>query len=421
MRDYEDDDFWSSRPAEGYSVCAACLPNVDIAHFIKENVQDYECDFCGRKTRVHPNAAPLDGVVDFMAEAINREYDRAVNALGFESAEGGYQGENFDSNELLQDHIGLRLPNDDGRLLEVLVDCFGDELWCHRNPYGVREDELLRFSWEHFCEVIKHERRFFFLKQEQDASHDYLAPSEILKVVSDAAEEHGLVKTLREGSLIYRARQQRYGEVLSTPNDFGPPPVEFATRSNRMSPAGIVMFYGSEDPKTAIAEIDDDPSLGLAVGTFRTTRAALIFDLTALPRAYRFFEVQSDSDPVNRYVLSFLHSFVRSLAARVERVEREHVDYVPTQVVTEYLRSTFRHHGDKPIDGLRYFSAQKKGGTSVVLFADQDDLVLSTSEVKRLVGTGIQESELKWGHEHAWLQMVRKRVIRSLYGPANLT
>jgi hypothetical protein len=70
MGDYEDDDFWSSRPAEGFAVCAECLPDVDIVDFIKENVQTNKCDFCGRKTRIHPNAAPLDAVVEFMAESI---------------------------------------------------------------------------------------------------------------------------------------------------------------------------------------------------------------------------------------------------------------------------------------------------------------------------------------------------------------
>jgi len=64
---------------------------------------------------------------------------RAVEALGFESAERGYQGAHWDSTDMIE-QIGLDLPNDDGRLLEILVDCFGDEPWCDRNPYAQRED-----------------------------------------------------------------------------------------------------------------------------------------------------------------------------------------------------------------------------------------------------------------------------------------
>ena len=80
--------------------------------------------------------------MDFLLEAVDREYERAVEALGFESAEGGYQGAHWDSADMIE-QIGLDLPNDDGRLLEILVDCFGDEPWCDRNPYAQREDERL--------------------------------------------------------------------------------------------------------------------------------------------------------------------------------------------------------------------------------------------------------------------------------------
>ena len=414
MSHYDDDDFWSTGPAEDRSVCRRCFGDIDISDFIESRVNSRQCDFCRRKSKTREIAAPLEEVVEFMADAINREYERAVDALGWESAEGGFLGEHFDSEELLADWIGLELPkDDDGRLLAVLVNCFGDEPWCQRDPYSLRPDELLKFSWERFCDFVKHERRYFFLhKQAEKPSHEYLTPSQILGVVSKAAREHELVKMLPAGSLIYRARQQKPRRILSSPYDFGPPAVEQAIRSNRMSPAGIVMFYGSDDKKTAVAEIDDDPHLGIVVGTFRTTRPSAILDLTALPRRLRFFEHQPDSSSVDRYALDFLHSFVKSLAAKVEKSEREHVDYVPTQVVTEYFRTTFRHEGSL-IDGVRYFSAQQKGGKSVVLFADQESVVLKPSQIKRLARSGAnQNGELQRRQDGAWLELVRKRVIR---------
>ena len=415
MSYHDDEDFWSTGPADGYSVCANCFDDPDLASHIDFSADSQECDFCGRRSRTRNIAAPLDGVVELMAEAINRDYERAVEALGWESAEGGYLGEHFDSRDLLVDYVGLRLPNDDDeQLLEILVDCFGDEPWCHRNPYGLRGDEYLKFSWEHFCEFIKHERRYFFLHEEtaDESSHEYLTPAQILEFVSKSAKEHSLIQIHPLGTLLYRARQQRAGEVLDLPYSFGPPPVELATKPNRMSPAGIVMFYGSDDIQTAVAEIDDDPKSGILVGTFRTTRGFSILDFTVLPRRLRFFETQSDTDSRDRYALSFLHDFVLSLAAKVEPGKREHIDYVPTQVVTEYFRTVFRREDGTPIDGIRYFSAQRDGGKSIVLFADQDDIVLRESHVQRLVATGKFE---RWQlmHEDAWLELVRKRVIRS--------
>jgi hypothetical protein len=82
MGDYEDADFASSEPAEGYSVCRGCFDDEHIRAFIESTVNSRECDFCGRRSRVKEIAAPLEGVVDFVLEAVNREYERAVEALG---------------------------------------------------------------------------------------------------------------------------------------------------------------------------------------------------------------------------------------------------------------------------------------------------------------------------------------------------
>jgi hypothetical protein len=178
-----------------------------------------------------------------------------------------------------------------------------------------------------------------------------------------------------------------------------------------MSPAGIVMFYGSDDPKTAVAEIDDNPKVGIAVGTFRTMRDAMVLDLTTLPKRFGFFERQTDSDERNRYHLSFLHSFVKSLAAKVEPGDREHIDYVPTQVVTEWFRTVF-HVDGAGVEGIFYPSTQNPGGSSVVLFANRYDVALSASEIKEAAPSGgMEEWSLKSRHEKAWLKLVGSQVI----------
>src|SRR5258708_17635356 len=127
------------------------------------------------------------------------------------------------------DHIGLSLPNDDGRLQEIIVDCLGDEPWCDRDPYGQREDERLISSWERFSEFIKYKRRYFFFdKNEGDellARQEYLSPAELLAFIGKTATTMGLVKALPSGTLLYRARQQKSCERLHSSYDFAPPPL----------------------------------------------------------------------------------------------------------------------------------------------------------------------------------------------------
>lgn len=142
-------------------------------------------------------------------------------------------------------------------------------------------------------------------------------------------------------------------------------------------------------------------------------------DLTRLPRPLRFFEPQPETSVENRYVLSFLNSFGVSIARKVEPGDREHIDYVPTQVVTEWFRTT--PLGNEPhIDGILYRSAQRAGGTSLVLFADQEKIALSEDEIaaiQRQPDRGpLDEFILVERQRQGWLQLASSKVIREL-GP----
>jgi hypothetical protein len=213
MSDGDDPDFWSTAPAEGCSVCADCIDDVDIRAFIASRADELACDFCDRSSTEQPVAAPLESVVEFMMEAIDREYDRAVNALGWESAEGGFQGSHWDSYDLLTEQIDIALSNDDGRLLDILVECLGDNDWCERNPYGLREDERYIASWDEFSNFIKYQRRYFFLESQRPEG-ELLSPPSLLEFISETVVDYRLLTTIPTGSIVYRARQLRPGRTL---------------------------------------------------------------------------------------------------------------------------------------------------------------------------------------------------------------
>jgi hypothetical protein len=141
-----------------------------------------------------------------------------------------------------------------------------------------------------------------------------------------------------------------------------------------MSPPGIVMFYVSDDAETALREIAKAPAR-FAIGHFRTLRDAKILDLAGVPPVPSIFESIPDSleyDP--RPPAIFLNYFATELSKPIARDDRVHVDYIPTQVITEYFRTEFLHEGER-IDGIRYRSARHAEHRSLVLFATQDDLV----------------------------------------------
>ena len=132
-------------------VCSDCFGDSGLRTFVGNNAEAKKCDFCGTEAEI-PFAADLETVSEFFRECIEREYDDAGNHLGYESAEGGYQGRHWNNYDLISDAIELDLPNDrDDKLFGRLVDSLPDRAWCEVNPFSLNPWELARFSWEEFC------------------------------------------------------------------------------------------------------------------------------------------------------------------------------------------------------------------------------------------------------------------------------
>jgi hypothetical protein len=120
-----------------------------------------------------------------------------------------------------------------------------------------------------------------------------------------------------------------------------------------------------------------------------------------LPSIPSLFEGISDSceyDP--RRVLTFLHHVTKEISRPIERDDRTHIEYVPTQVVTEFIRSQFLSDGTI-VEGIKYPSAVHKGFASYVLFATQKNLI--SSRMKR--GELLSE-------EDRWILLKSKSISR---------
>lgn len=355
-----------------YYVCAYCFADSGIRDFIKGEVKSNTCDFCGCDSD-EQIAAPLEEVRLHIRDSLLNEYDLAANKLPYEGKEGGYIGDTWQTEEILLMEE-LELPNDsNGKLMDAIVNGLDDELWCQKHPFSLPDDKLLEFSWDSFCQLIKTRRRFFFLHEEYGDSELY-SPLALLKSLTRWCEEFDLVKTFFAGHKFYRARCQKEGVVLSTAADFGPPPAEKATMPNRMSPPGIVMFYVGDTPATALKETAM-PGKSYAIGEFEILRDITILNFVDMPPVPSIFEVIPDSLEYNpRPPAKFLHHFAEELSKPIAGGDDAGIEYVPTQIITEYFRSEFTYQGEK-IDGIQYYSARHPGHCALVLFADQMDLV----------------------------------------------
>lgn len=175
---------------------------------------------------------------------------------------------------------------------------------------------------------------------------------------------------LDAGSAFYRIREHDPKTVCSTWRELGPPPPELA-KASRMSAAGISVFYAAFDIVTARAEttLRSPPGRSFTCARWINSRPLAVLDLTKLPDLPSVYEVPR----YNRDDLVFLRHFVHSITQPVSFDDKVHIDYVPTQIVTEYFRHHYQIRGSQGLDGIVYPSAQRKG-RSIVVFASDHDL-----------------------------------------------
>jgi HEPN/RES N-terminal domain 1/RES domain len=424
--------------SEGKFVCDRCFRDTDVRGFVRSAANATRCSYC-RRRRSFPSATPMNDVIAFIVAGLESEYgDPNSEGVPWEGAEGGWQLPVWDTHDLFVDELG-EFPSSRQTVIDDLLWSIGDRQWCERNPFRLSRGEVLNYGWEDFCEEVKHRTRFVFftprerisaaperetseiadsnngalgddssahLAAEPEAteiadtnSDETISPSEMLYVIGDLVSELGLITEVPTGTEYARARPHGPGKRYSTVSDLCPPPKETA-RANRMNPAGVPMFYGAADAMTAVEEVRDQRGF-VSVGYFSLLRELSVLDLTRLPPPPGIYNQMYVDEKAG---LRFLNRFVRDATKTVVRdeSEREHIDYVPTQVVTEFFRHIFvPDRVSKPrqhIDGILYPSSKRPEGVNCVLFCD------------RFACEGM--AERSWDDRPKWLRLVRHRTVR---------
>ena len=363
------------------SVCSRCINEGSLVKYIEENASENECSYCGEEWE-WPRAMDLDELLKHMRERIEMEYEDAGNSVSWESREGGFQLSTMDGYELLLEACPDWGPRSE-QLGDHIAAEFMDTEWVHRDPYSLTEEEAWNMSWTDFVHMVKHRVRYLLFPPEMQAGDEFsetTAPSKMLDQLGKLFLDKDLFRTLEAGTELFRARIREPGQPrLSTLAELGPPPIEYARFANRMSPAGVSMFYTAFDEDTALAETYVRCGSGPAeasIAVFRTTGDLNLLDLVNLPDVPSIFD--DDAANLERASLSFLHAFNRDFTRPVEKDGREHVEYVPSQVVTEFVRYRLRGAGDRAVHGIRYRSSRRDAVIGCVLFYAHEDIVDSS-------------------------------------------
>jgi len=350
--------------ALGTHVCEDCVEDDYLKDLIGANLASRKCDYCGRSVREDIAAS-----TNVVLEAVFR----TVWAYYCEPAAGGVP----------YDHGFIIEPKGIGDALEDLG--FGGHhdfveaviaAEANGNTYVPAADghwasshdhEIMRSGWNGFAHAVKHETRFHYsvMPPSSSGGHPEVDVADMLPLLAERLKP--LIRTLPVGTQVYRIRVRKRKEHWE-PNavELGAPPPELTT-AGRMNPAGIPYLYTSFDAATACCEVSMDHRTSHTVyaASFALTRDIEVIDLTHPPVLPSIFDTGRKQD---REESLFIHDFVEAISARVTKDDREHIDYVPSQVVCEYLAQVFEPSPDQRLAGLIFPSSVQPGGKNLVVF-----------------------------------------------------
>ena len=321
---------------------------------------------CGRKAK-KLIGAPADEFLQFFLDELHQHFQPADGNAPFDNEEGRYFVETWDMHDLIFDELE---GTADSRTLDWIYKRLkGDITYCKRDWQIMSPGHALSSAWDQFCQAVKHETRFLFFKDEPEQSDEpyYVHPADMLSELGDVIRGCGLIRDIPSGSRIFRVRGHAAGKGFTDPVDVGPPPLDQAKTAGRMNSPGIVVMYASLDRNTALIEATCEHS-ELSVAEFEFLQNLRVVDLTNIPAVPSIFE----RGP--REYLQFLHRFARDVSQPFTPDTEVHVEYTPTEVVSEYLRHRLSDKDGQHISGVMYRSAKNNGGINLALFIESEDV-----------------------------------------------
>jgi hypothetical protein len=348
-------------PTHDTWVCEHCINEPFLATKVREAAHtEEECNYCGGSP-----AAALDVFVEAFINGVFTQYGNAEEILPYDNEDGEYIGQTMETPELVGEYCNIFR---DPAFQEAVTDAINDRLWTELYGWYNSPSEALASGWERFREAVMYESRYVFWLhkdwQGQDYDADGFHPARIMESLSEYIDNHDLYRTIEVSETLWRARTHGNVEASWEARDLGTAGREHAKQANRMSPAGIPMFYGAEDKDTAVREsLVRTSDAYISVAAFHASRRFTVVDLTGskLPTPPSEFDVDRLRE---RYGILFLKYFVKDLATP-SRESYEQIDYVPTQILTEYLLRVHQHEGSG-VSGLMYTSSVT-GKTCIVL------------------------------------------------------
>lgn len=346
-------------------ICAAHIKDDYLKNYIKKSGNIGKCSYCNSRRKVvkfEDFYSILEVGINYLFEDANES--RYIN----HDNEHGLDGDTFLAYDIVYEDM-LELGIDDDEICKDLLKKLDEDIvYCRSDEFG-DETDFYTDEWNHFKEVVKHKARFVFYFNDVFKGYFHSNPISILNNIQSEIIKLNLFKTISPSTLIYRCTQHKNkDDVKSDGKRIASNPVENCKGQNRMSPAGISMFYGSEDKGICVEEavnFSKDTEPFYTIAKFTPKQDLKLIDLTSFPELPSIFDAVKNK---YRESIMFLKSFAKDISKPIKESDTS-IEYVPTQIITEYIK----FNPKLEVDGIIYNSAKDNSIANYVLFMDNDE------------------------------------------------
>ena len=344
------------------SICHDCVSNYALKSFIIEKGELRTCSYCGRRKK----CTTLEDLMSPIMDGIRFMYSCPDEELPVDGGE--YIGCTYSTEDIFEESVTNEIGASNEEIIGDIISLICQKTWCVANPFDVSEDEAEFNEWQRFCKLVKEKMRYVFFEA-KDENGSSSSPMDILNYIASCIQKISLVTTINKKTKMYRCRMSKDEKYYSDLADFCPPPLD-KTYAGRMNAQGIPVLYLALDQKTALDEVNTSERQYASVASYRVEDSFPVLDLTKLES----IKVPSIFDAEGRAQIStirFLKKFNEQIS---QKATNEQIDYVPTQIVTEYFRFLNRDDSSQ-YQGILYNSAQNEGGKCLVLFLSREDVL----------------------------------------------
>lgn len=356
--------------------CSNCFCDTEIKAIIEGRKTKGKCDFCGASNSfvydIEQDTTLTEMFGDLLdtytpVSSLPEEFPRETTDLIKNILHSKWNIFNLEPDSI------YRL------LIAICAERYTEEPDLFDTPVGILQSQdydylqansiLKNSCWDDFVSEIKYRNRF----------HSNIINTEMLYTFLRCAK-----KKYKSKSVFYRARVCPDGKGFAK-KEMGPPP-DGKAGSGRVNPTGIQVLYLADSRDTTLYEIRAGIYDYVTVGKFVLSQDIDVINLADIDKISPFIGIEYGFD-FTQYAINIEH--LKMIGNEIAKPLRNdnHLDYLPTQYVSDYIRS-------KGYDGIEYISTMRKKGVNLAVF-DKSKLKCTAVSVYDVTSISYDYDEIK--------------------------